>query len=457
MGTIRTLIDGATIIPVEPGMPDAVVGWLAIGDDGRIASLGTGAPPAAERVVDATGMLVAPGFVSAHSHLFTSASRGLGASEPLYGWIQAMTRYTEHATPQQMGLVTLHGAIDHLASGVTTVYDFAASRSVFRAASAGHGRYVGELRPFELYEAQYEAKVRSGIRFVHSIGLDDAEGDDADVLARFERMHALHLAHRHVPTAMGVAISGAAQWSDDERTARLEAEAMDAFGVLNQAHLLETPYALDAQRERFWWYDKAGALTPRMIFGHFIHADAPIRERVAESGAAVSWQPASNGRLGSGILDVPDLLARGIPVGIGLDDQACTDLSDPFENLRVGMFVLRASRQDASLLSPRQALELATLGSARVLRLDGEVGSLAPGKYADLVLLDSRHPDLGPVWDPVATYVLSASPRNIRQVWVGGEVVVDAAAGVRTVDAEALSEEVHRVMGAIKERVDAGG
>jgi 5-methylthioadenosine/S-adenosylhomocysteine deaminase len=159
-----------------------------------------------------------------------------------------------------------------------------------------------------------------------------------------------------------------------------------------------------------------------MVFGHFVHPDARILDDCARHGCAVSWQPVANGRLASGVADVPALRSRGIRVGLGLDDQACTDVSDPWQSMRFGLYSSRAATGTAELL-PADVLRMQTLGAAEVIGVADRVGSLEPGSYADFVVVDPRRPDVGPVRDPLAVYVLSMTLRNLAAVYVGGRLV----------------------------------
>jgi cytosine/adenosine deaminase-related metal-dependent hydrolase len=105
---------------------------------------------------------------------------------------------------------------------------------------------------------------------------------------------------------------------------------------------------------------------------------------------------------------------------MGVDDQSCTDLSDPFQNMRTGLYLQRALHSDASIISPLDMLTLHTIGSARAIGVDDRVGSLEVGKYADFLVVDPTNPHLGPIWDPVATYVLACGLRNLAEVVIGG-------------------------------------
>lgn len=446
---------GGTLLTMAPGSGPLAPGWMTVGSDGRILAVGAGDPPPGGhgRVLDVSGCLVAPGFVSAHSHLFTSGSRGLGMDQSLYGWIDAMTRYTRAADPDDMYWLTLHGALDFLSNGITTAYDFAANRMTFHARADGSGSYDGGLRPVEVVHNQLVAKVDAGIRFVHSFMLDEAwtKGPEAAV-AQGEQMLEFAAGYRHAPGYLGCAISGGVQWGLGPELAEAEATLMERHGLVNQPHFLESPFDVAGQQERFDWYRRAGALGPALVFGHFIHTTPAMVAEAAAAGCAMVWQPTSNGRLGSGVADIPAYRAAGMRIGMGLDDQACTDVADPWQNMRFGLYLLRAMSRDPGVLGVYDVLWLHTMGSAEALGLQDHIGSLEAGKWADFVVVDPRRPDTGPVWDPYGTYVLASSLRNLKQVYVGGKLVSEAGVAVG-VDAGRVSKEVHTRLAAIGAQV----
>jgi len=429
---------------------------LTVGHDQRISGLGSGRPPTeigkAAEEIDAAGAFLAPGFVSAHSHLFTSGSRGLATDRTLYGWATAMYDATRNARPDEIYWCTLHGALDHLNAGVTTVYDFANPRLTWEPIQDGRRSSIGRMRPVEFAHRQIDAKLDAGIRFVNSVHLDESVGTDEDIMSRLAETVA-YTSSLSSPTVLGSAVTGAVQWALREDTAELEVEAMHRFGLLNQAHFLETREELETQRERFDWYDRAGALGPAMLFGHFIHTTSAILQRVSESGSGMSWQPTANGRLASGVADVPRLRKYGIRVGMGLDDAACSDLADPWQNMRMGLYMLRASSGRPQDLSPADVFRLHTAGSAELLGVGGDVGSIEVGKYADLLVVDPRQPDIGPLHDPVASYVLAMSLRNLKRVIVGGVTMsIDGQACVPL--AAECGPRVREVMDAMRLRAD---
>lgn len=454
MEQVSLIVENALLITMAPGVDTAFAGWFAVDDLGRIVDLGKGEPPAgltAEARLDAKGMFVAPGFISAHSHLSTSGSRGLGHDVPLYGWGGEMTRYTRHCDAEDIYWVVLHGALDFLGNGITTAYDFTDSRLPF-AVVDGQRVQVGPFKPKEYAEAQFRAKIDAGIRFINSIHINDQIGDDAEIARRFDETFQYAETCPDSGQYLGTAISGAVQWSDTPETARREVELMRRHRVINQPHFLETPEQLELQRSKFAWYEDAGALGPDLIFGHFVHPTSDQISIAARCGCAMCWQPTSNGRLASGVADIPRFIKEGMRVGVGLDDQACTDLSDPFQNMRMGIYIQRAHRQDAKAMGVAQMLRLHTLGSAEALGIEDRVGSLEVGKFADFVLVDPRQPDTGPLWDPVATYVLASSLRNLKAVYVGGRCVNREGVSQHP-QARRASEELHGRLGRIADSI----
>jgi cytosine/adenosine deaminase-related metal-dependent hydrolase len=241
---------------------------------------------------------------------------------------------------------------------------------------------------------------------------------------------------------LGISVYGAVQWSGSPDTAVLESRAMTLFGAINQAHFVETAENLGAQQAKFDWYADAGTLGPRMLFGHFVHPTDEMIDAVAGTGCAVVWQPTSNGRLGSGTADIIRYRDRGIRIGMGLDDQSCTDISDPFQNMRIGMYALRARYNRAAVMMPGEVLRMHTLGSAEVLGVADRVGSLEAGKYADFLVVDPAHPDTGPLWDAYAGYVMACGLRNLKQVYVGGRLASEEGRSLHR-HADVVSLELH--------------
>lgn len=450
------LVTNAMLITVADGDPDVIEGgWMLVGDDGIIVATGSGPVPAdaaGASALDVDGAFVAPGFVSSHSHLFTSGTRGLGVHETLYGWCDSMLGFFNHASAEQMYWSTVHGSLDFMGNGITTAFDFTNPRLPWQTMVDGaKSGPTPELRALDYLTRQADAKADAGLRHVNAIPMDVTVGTDDEIFARFAAAVA-HDDGLDPRFRLGSAIFGAVQWSPREDTAELEREAMRRHGVINEAHFLETREEVDLQRSKFAWIDRGGLLGPDFIFGHFIQTTPEIIDRAAETGSRMSWQPASNGRLASGVADIPRMRERGMSIGVGLDDQACTDISDPWGNMRIGIFAVRGVTGDPRSMLPKDMLRFATLGSAEVIGVDDRVGSLEAGKYADFLVVDPKRPDIGPLWHPIDNYVLSCGPRNLRAVYVGGELVNEDGVSTNPLAAEA-SAKLHEQLPALARSV----
>ncbi len=440
------LVTHARLITIPAGTADPGYiedGWMLI-EDGRIAAIGSGTPDAAaDETLDVAGAFVAPGFVSSHSHLFTSGLRGLGVADTLYGWCDAMLGTTAHMTPEQLYWSTLHGSLDFLSNGVTTAYNFTDPLQAWESMVDGKRTGTAGIRGLEYHYRQADGTLDAGIRFVDASGMDVTVGSSDEVFDRFAAEVA-HTRAMDADFALGSSIMGQVQWSPHPEAAEFEVEAMRRYGVTNQAHFLESPEAVEHQQSKFALYRDAGALGLGLMFGHFIQTTPEIIAESVSGGASMSWQPASNGRLASGVALVPEMLEMGMKVGVGLDDQACTDVSDPWQNMRMGIYMQRARTKDPLSMMPELMLRLHTLGGAEIMGVDDRVGSLEVGKFADFVVVDPRMPDVGPLWHPVRSYVLAMSPRNLKAVYVGGRLVSESGVSTNPLAAEA-SAKVHEL------------
>jgi len=301
------------------------------------------------------------------------------------------------------------------------------------------------VRAGEHNKEQFQGLVDSGIRYVHSYA--EARTDPMDQRYKdFAAFVKWAKPHFKDPQFLRLAISGTA---DKEEEVRFDKRLMTEFGVLNQTHYLEWPLEQQRQQASFVNFVAASTLGPNQYFGHFIHTTDEMLRATAAAGSGMSWNPLSNGRLASGIADIPHYLELGVAVGMGVDGQASADLPDPFENMRMGLYMVRAKYEDATIMQPIDVLRLHTMGSAKVMGIAAKVGSLEVGKFADFVVVSPLGEiDRAPVFDPAATIVFATNPANIDSVYVGGEKLVEHGAllhaDMKRVSAE-VDKRVHRL------------
>ena len=379
---------------------------------GRIEAVGPGPGPAIEgaRRVDARGCLVTPGLVNTHHHLYQWVTRGLAVDEGLFGWLTT--------------LYPVWGRIDEEVTRAAAAAGLGWLARTGCTTTADH-HYVFPTGGGDLLGAEIDAAREIGLRFLPTRGAMDlgrsagglppdhvVERIDAILSATADAVEA-----HHDPGPDSMLRIGVAPCSPFSVTADLLTESAALArdkGVRLHTHLAETLDEIDYCRERFAmspveYLDSLGWLGTDVWYAHGIHVgDADIAS-LATSGTGVAHCPSSNARLGAGICRLRDLRDAGVPVGLGVDGAASNEASSLVEEARHALLFARA-RGGPEALSVRDALQTATIGGARTLGWDDQVGSLEVGKQADLAVwrLDTLpHAD---VVDPVAALVLGAPP-----------------------------------------------
>lgn len=408
-GAEKLLIKNGLLMTMAPGQEKPFVGYIAVGENGRISALGAGAPPAtltATTVYDATGKFITPGFVSAHSHIWQTAFRGLAANQYVRGWGGFVYRQMAvQSAAEDFYWFTLHGSLDHLIHGITSVYNFTYG-------SRGAGDFARQ---------QWRGQIDSGVRFIHAYARDRERPADQQRAELKAFLDETKTERSQNPGFLRMSIAGSYA---NAATVKLDAELMKEFGLSNQTHFLEYPLDRALQQGTFSYLLDASILGPDFSFGHFIHTTDEMLRTVSAAGSGFSWNPLSNGRLASGIVDIPKYRSFGVKIGMGVDGQASADLPDPFENMRMGLYMVRAKYESALVLQPADVLRFHTLGSADVLNVADKVGSLEPGKFGDVLVIDPKAIDRAPVFDAYATLVFACNTMNLERVYVGGQLVV---------------------------------
>jgi 5-methylthioadenosine/S-adenosylhomocysteine deaminase len=444
----KLVVKNAYILTMAQGQREPVKGYLVVGDDGRLSAVAAGDPPAelrSKETLDADGHWVIPGFISAHSHLWQSAFRGLGSDQTLLGWIDALYKPAIKASPEDMYWFTLDGALDHLQHGITAAYNFN-----FEARNRARNAATAD----EYDQKGFRAEMDSGIRFVHSmsVGKATALGVQPSYGAEQARVPLKAFLNWTTtqpksPNFLSVMISGGTAFNNTYQQTLMEKQLGDEFHLGNESHYLEPPETQYEQQSKFRWFMDSGLLSKQLIFGHFIHTNGFILAESGKAGVAMSWNPLSNGRLASGVADIPACLKAGIRVGMGVDGEASADVADPFENMRTGLYAIRDKYEDAKIMSPYDVLRLHTMGSADVLGVADRLGSLEPGKFADFLMVDPTR--FRTVFDPYASLVFVAGERDLERVYVGGDLLVQNGALLKQ-DISKVRAEVNQRVGALR-------
>ncbi|MCX5402482.1 amidohydrolase family protein [Streptomyces sp. NBC_00335] len=395
-GRAVLLRNAALVLTMDPALGDGPLGTVEGADvlmrDGVIAAVGKrlSAPPGTH-VIDASGQLVMPGFVDVHTHLWQSSMRGGCADRDLFGWLADCNRATfSRITPADMYRFVRLGALDSVQSGVTTLVDWV------------------DALPYDTTVQYVRALAGAGVRFTYAMFQGER---DASLITRTKKelIDPLPLASAQVATHAARAIRG---------LNRLHWEIARDLGVMLNSHVLER----SEQRadDPIGTLTDIGALGPRLLMNHAIHLTDDEIAAIAAHDVRVAHCPLSNMRLGSGIMRLPDLGRRGIKAGLG-QDGGTNDSSDFFALMKTAIGLQRARSLETSVFPQvHDVLRLATLGGAEAIGMDGTVGSLNPGKRADVIVISPAALNFAPRFDWINQIVFNGRPENVRAVFVDG-------------------------------------
>jgi cytosine/adenosine deaminase-related metal-dependent hydrolase len=446
-------IEGCAIATMDAAGTEHRDGHLVI-EDGRIAAVGEGPAPAGSgRRIDGRGCLATPGLVNCHHHLYQWATRGVAQQATLFEWLVEL--YPVWARiDEEIEWAAARGGLAALAlSGCSTASDH---HYVFRAGAG------------DLLAAEVAAARSIGLRFHPCRGSmdlgrsagglppDEIVEDRDEILAASEA--AIDRFHDPEPGAMvRVALAPCSPFSVSPELMAEAATLARRRGVRLHTHLAETLDEEEFCRERFGmrpveYLDELGWLGDDVWLAHCVHLSEAEARRFGETGTGVAHCPSSNARLGAGIAPVAALVGAGAPVGLGVDGAASNEAGALGPELRQALLLGRLAGGPAAMTA-REALALGTIHGARCLGRDDELGSLEPGKLADVALWRLDGLEHAGIEDPVAALVLGA-PRPVDLLLVGGKPVVEDGE-LRTADVTEVARELAGASRALASRVEA--
>jgi cytosine/adenosine deaminase-related metal-dependent hydrolase len=438
--------EGCAVATVDAAGTEYDDGHVLVEGD-RIVAVGPGrARPGAAapglRRVDGTGCLLTPGLVNAHHHLYQWATRGLAQQSDLFGWLTALYPVWAGMDEQVVADTTAAGLGWLALSGCTT--------------SADH-HYLFPRGAGDLLGAAVFAAGQVGLRFQPARGSMDlgrsagglppdeiVEDTDAALAATDDAIDRFH--DPSFGSMLRVTVAPCSPFSVTPRLMRESATLARGRGVRLHTHLAETVEESAYCAETYGctpveYADRLAWLGPDVWLAHAVQLTPDGVKRLAGSGTGVAHCPSSNARLGAGVAPVRDLLDAGVPVGLGVDGPASQEAGQLVSELHQALLAARL-RGGPAALTAREALRLGTMGGARCLGRAAEIGSVEPGKLADLALWRLDGIGHAGIEDPVAALVLGP-PAPLDLLLVGGRPVVDGGT-LTTVDADELVRGLRR-------------
>ncbi len=400
-------------------------GWVAI-TDGLVSGVGTGPPPSAAGVLDATDCLVTPGLVNTHHHLYQNLTRAYPpmTDKPLFGWLQSLYPLWRAIDTESVYVSTWVGLAELALSGCTTSTDHLYL----------HPRGAGDL-----LTAEIEAARDLGMRFHPTRGSmslsekdgglppDDVVAEDDEILAASEEAVERH--HDRTHGAMTrVALAPCSPFSVTEELMVRSAELAERLDVRLHTHFAENAEDDEFSLATFGcrpmeYLERTGWSSDRTWVAHCVMPNDDEVRRLGAAGVGVAHCPSSNLILASGIAPVAALRAAGSPVGLGVDGSSSADSASLWLEARQAMLLAKL-RDGAESGTARMALDMATAGGAQCLGREGELGRLAPGAVGDVAVWPLTGPAFaGAVADPIEAW-LRCGPVATRHTVVQGRPIV---------------------------------
>ncbi len=435
-GNVDILISGALVI--SPGEERPLV--LPKGDIAVVGSeiVYVGPSPApqefrsAAKVIEGSGLIALPGLVNAHTHAAMTVFRGFADDMPLMEWL------TQKIWPAEARLEaddvywgTMLACVEMIRAGVTTFADM-----------------------YFFMEETAKAVERTGIRASLSRGLiGSAPGADKALAEGRELCERWNGAcGGRITTMLGPHAPYTCPKDFLEKVMGVASE----LGVGMHIHLSETEGEVKECRKLHGGMspvelmDSYGLFEFPVLAAHCVHVSERDIEILSAKGVGVAHNPGCNMKIASGIAPVPKMLKAGVRVGLGTDGAASNNNLDLLEEARIAAFLHKLASNDPTVLAAPEALYLATLGSARALRLEAQVGTLEKGKKADIILMDSTGPHMHPHHDMISHIVYSARSSDVRTVIIDGKVVMEDGALTVVDEKEVLARAEERAQALVR-------
>lgn len=398
---------------------------------------------AGDRIIEVTtgradrhhaGAAIIPGFVNAHSHLEYSVYAGFGDGEAFGPWLRTHMQRKAALDADGMLDIARRGAWDSLASGITTTADYSYSGAAATAAEEVGLRAIVYLEVFAREPAEAERQ----------FGEKRARLTETGLVRIGVSPHAPYTCSVDVYAwclSLGIPVGTHLAESASEN-----AWLLDGSGPLGPLSAVLVP---PTGKRAVGALDPV--LGPDLLCAHCVDLEPDEIALLARRGVPVAHCPRSNALLGCGIAPLAELRAAGVTVGLGTDSPASVPSFDMFEELRTAIAMARARERRTDALLAADALRLATLDAARALRLDAEVGTLEPGKRADLAVVSLAGSPYHPVEDPAASVVFGGSPERVL------ETIVDGRTRYRSEERGPQWQEAHSTSSAARARMLAAG
>jgi len=426
------VIRNAHVMTMDPELGDVPGGSMHV-KNGEIVAVGKEVNAPGASLIAGDGMIVLPGLVETHWHMWNTLYRSFAGDKTEEGYFPTVARFGQQMTPDDIFQSTRLSAAEAINSGMTFVHSWC-----HNVRSTAHA------------EADIRALTEVGIRARHSCGwpqgLSDEQSADQgpiESLAKDWRSWS-----NDGLLTLGMAWRGQFRAGPIKpEVYRPEFDNARKLGLPITVHVASNRKAVNQIEPLF----KAGLMGKDVQLIHTLSASPAELDMIKESGSAVSVSPGSELRIGYGYPQTSEMLEKGIPLGISVDTSALTGSSNLFAVLKLARDVENAKAGSEFKMSARRALELGTIEGARSMGLGDRIGSLRPGKRADLVMVNTRALNMAVVTDPAHLVLECTEPANVDTVVVDGRIL-KAGGKLAALDTEKVITEARTALAAVRER-----
>ena len=434
---------------VLPISDDPIHGGAVAVQGSRIARVG----PAAEviaaypdaRQTEFHHAILLPGFVNCHSHLEYAVFRGLIDNLDFGRWLLAFLDYQRRLPFGDYAVSSRLGVSECVSSGITTVADSMYSGTSLAAMKQAGVRAIAYQEAFGMDDSRLPETLSS-----LAMALDELDEQQDELVEIGIFPHSTYTVSAHMFRAVaelarerGKKFATHLAESKDESTYIRSGSgvlAMDLREKVGWENIMREPFGVSPVK----YLQQLDVYGSDMTAVHCVRVSEDDIEILAAGDVAIAHCPKSNAKLGCGIAPLPRFLEAGIRVGLGTDSPASSNIMDMFGEMRTAIFLHRGVSRSAAALGADQCVRIATLGGARALGLDGRIGTLEPGKQADMIAVDMEYSHFTPIHDPYSALVYGANQEDVFFAMVAGRIIYDKKV-LLTMDEEKNSVEAQAV------------
>lgn len=408
---VDTVVTGGTVVTMDGQRRVIQDGAVAIRGDSIIA-VGPRAEIeskfASTQIIDAHGALVLPGLINGHAHAAMSLFRGLADDLSLDEWLQKYIFPAEarNVTPEFVEWGTKLGVLEMLRGGITIYAD---------------------MYYFEDVVARVTKE--AGMRGVLGETVIDFPAPDNKNLEQVLAYTQRYLDHWKGDPLIVAAVAPHSIYTCSEKTLQDAAALARRNSSPILIHIAEARFELEQSRAKHGatpvaYMERIGLLGPDVIGAHCVWVDQADIATLAHFNVGCTNNPSSNMKTAAGVMPLPEMIAAGEPVGVATDGAASNNNQDLFEEMDLAAKLQKVSRMDPRVLPAKQVVEMATINGARALHLENLIGSLEPGKKADLILVDIGSAHATPMYDVYSEIVYALKASDVRTVVIAGKIVM---------------------------------